>query len=230
STGKEVHTIFTSKGGNIEEMGLRRDRQFRGAFALDGKAVVVGEAYRNFVDRPRRVRVFDLATGKETATLQGPEREIELVTFTPDGGVAAGWFAYDMARVRLWDLATKQPRTDLFLPSANINLRTLQDHFALAFPPDGKTVATMQMGALALWDVETALQRHHVPGEKAVLGALAFRVDSRPLAVALRENRLAWTSTVELWDARSEKRLLQLEDLPPGSARQVAWSGDGQSI
>ncbi len=80
------------------------------------------------------VRLWDPASGQPTATLQGDNRWVNGVAFSPDGQRLAG--ASGDGTVRLWDPASGQPTA------------TLQGHTsgvtAVAFSPDGQRLAGSQ--------------------------------------------------------------------------------------
>jgi len=88
------------------------------------------------------VRLWDLATGQTTATLN-PRGGYEVsVTFSPDGRVLAS--ASIDRTVRLWDPATGQPTATLFGHTEFVT--------SAAFSPDSHTLATgSRDGTVRLW-------------------------------------------------------------------------------
>jgi WD40 repeat protein len=88
-TWREVTTL-------LEDAGTRANRL---AFSPDGKRLVAGEDTSG-------VRVWDLTTGQELATLTGHVGRVHAISFTPNGEtlVTGG----DDATVRLWRAATEE--------------------------------------------------------------------------------------------------------------------------
>ena len=90
----------------------------------------------------------------------------------------------------LWDLATGEPR-----PPLTENLPGVS---ALAFSPDGKTLAVAAFGSdypLKLWDVASRRELVAYRGHTHEIRAIAFSPDGKLVASAGLDN------TIKLWDA-----------------------------
>src|SRR5262249_5590115 len=112
------------------------------ALSPDGKTLATVEARGNVI------RLWDVATAKQVRQLKLPGMSPLLVVFSPNSTVLAS--STTDHRIVLWDLptGTAQP-----LPGHTHTI------LALAFSPDGKTLASAAYGeaTICLWDV--ALRR-----------------------------------------------------------------------
>src|SRR5437763_1966979 len=75
------------------------------------------------------VRLWDVATGKERATIKGHAGDVNSVSYRPDGKTLAS--ARDDNTILLWDVATGKGRATL--------KRVVK---SVAYSPDGKTLAS----------------------------------------------------------------------------------------
>jgi WD40 repeat protein len=97
---------------------------------------------RDHENDQRLVRVYDLESGRQVATISGPASWITHMAYCPDGKRLATACADET--VKLWDTASGQ---EVF---------TLTGHFdraiGVAFSPDGNRLAACGYGAVTIWD------------------------------------------------------------------------------
>lgn len=143
------------------------------------------------------VRVFDVATWQETASLKhrGTARS---VAFAPDGRTLA---TASYGGAHLWDIVAGRDQTIVEgRPDAELDVE------CVAFAPDGRTVAIgvdrtvddHHPGEVWLWDVASSRIRAILTAEMGTVRSLAFAPDGKSLVAA-------GSRSVVLWD------------LPPGS-------------
>jgi RNA polymerase sigma factor (sigma-70 family) len=165
--------------------------------------------------RPRTLHLWEVATGKELHRLDTYPHQPSHVALSPDGRVVASEMA-------IWDTATGKELGRF--PGQK------QDAYeALAFSPDGKTLAMGNPDPVAgrgrmirLWDVTTTTELRHF-GEQPVL-ALSYSPDGKVLAAGNKDG------TIGLWDPATGKQQRPLCGGHPDWANSVAFSPDGQSL
>jgi WD40 repeat protein len=90
--------------------------------------------------------------------------------------------------VRLWDRVSGRERVRL-----GTDLAEQSDlPRALAFSPDGRTLATCQAGTLKLWDTATGLERLTLWESTRPVTAVAFAPDGKALAAATDLEMRLW--------------------------------------
>jgi WD40 repeat protein len=172
------------------------------------------------------LRLWDVATGKNTATLRS-ETGVYAVAFSPDGKTLA---TGGSRQAKLWDVATGKKRAMLeeeatfvclaFSPDGKElalgswtgtltlwNVATGKKRliltrddacvYAVAFSPDGKTLAAVEGFGIRLWDPITGKERATLKEHDAIVNSLAFSPDGKILASA------SYDGTVKLWDVSS---------------------------
>ena len=198
------------------------------SFSPDGKTLAAA-------GRTGKIYTWDVATGKGLRQFGGPRIWTIAVPFAPRGkSLASGG---EGTTAFLWDLATGKTvrQFDHPKPKApggplDTRPRRLTLVLALAFSPDGKTLATGDNdGTIFLWDVATGKQRRKLttaaPGGFGVFGicTLAFAPDGRTLASA------GGDKFVRLWDVASGKERVRLEG-HTATVWSVAFSPDGRTL
>jgi WD40 repeat protein len=151
------------------------------AFSLDGKWLATGDG--------KKVRLWDVATGKTLLTLTGHQTGIWNVVFHPNGKELAS--AAADGTVKIWDLQNGRP-----LHSLEGNSRPVR---RLAFSSDGRQLASAGAdGSVRIWDPTSGKALLESPGYPGGdCWDVAFSPDGRRLASVGRDN------CVRLWDTSS---------------------------
>ena len=135
----------------------------------------------NHIDKT--ARVWEVATGKNVATLENPS-QVRAVAFSPDGHHIA---AASNEHVNLWHSGTWQ----------NLAALDVRQVTSIAFSPDGTRLATggtLPEQTIRLWGVESGNLVAEFSGHKSKVESLAFSPDGRLLASG------SFDSTILLWD------------------------------
>jgi RNA polymerase sigma factor (sigma-70 family) len=202
ATGKELRKVKY-----LPESGGGRSVTDWLTFTPDGKqlaAVLMGNA----------IRLIDVGTGHVTRTFEpgGP------VVFSPDGKLMATGRYESSNKVhfaRLWEVATGKELRRLAI-SHDIH----QSIRALAFSPDGKTIASAcwRDARLRLWETATGKELTAFPKIGADIASVAFARDGKTVAAA--------ADNIHLYDPATGKERLQIER----RARRLAFSQDGSVL
>jgi WD40 repeat protein len=130
----------------------------------------------------RILRVLDVKSGRQTATLRGPEALVNLVCLSPDGKRLA--VASHDRTIRLFDV---ERGAQLFVLPGHRRPAT-----SIAFFGDGLHLATVALdNAVQLWDLEarSALAALWGPAAESFAGVALFG-DGDHIAVALADGRI----------------------------------------
>jgi WD40 repeat protein len=184
----------------------------RVAFSPDGKSLAVGfGAYSQ--DKTFQAKVYEVATGQETATFPGPRAGVNDLAFHPDGRHLA---VAGSEVVEVWDVV------------ARVKVRELPGHskwvYAVAYSPDGKWLATGGWDrTIKLRDAATGAERLTIFGHEGFVLALAFSPDSRSL-VTTSEDR-----SVRLWEVPTGRQLGVFHG-HTDFVQAVAFAPDGREL
>jgi WD40 repeat protein len=192
------------------------------ALSPDGRLLATGNLVARYGGAPAPdtpIRLWELASGREVATLDGHTEQVRSLAFSPDGRLLASASGADRSikdrTVRVWDVATGR------------ELRRFEGHLgavnAVAFAPDGRSVISGSEDATALaWDVSD-LRPGPAPGPLAAEELEArwaeLAGDNAPAA-----HRAAWALGVEAAVAFLGDKLRPA--VPPDPGRAAALIAD----
>jgi WD40 repeat protein len=162
----------------------------------------------------KRVRIWDVATGRSVATFDGHMSWVDAVAWSPDGHMIAS--ASQGQRIRLWDSVTK--REVLVLEghqSGVVDVAWSSDgHFLLSGSED-KTAR--------LWNITSGQCERIFTGATQPITSVAFSPDGNLVSASSRD------ALVYVWDLNSGKLIFTLAG-HTDVIHCVRWSPDGSLI
>ncbi len=186
------------------------------AVSPDGQAAAVGmENVRSGFRAGWPLRVFNLEAGRESNYapdwFSGNHPAVWSLAFSPDNQTLAAGLGN--GRVTLWHWRTQKEQGHL---PHSIGIR------AVAFAPDGRTLAALPGRTVQLWDVATLTPRRTLGGHQHYAWSLAYSPDGGTLATG------GWDSTVRLWDPAGGRERARY-DWRLGRVNAVAFAPDGMT-
>ncbi|MGL4621854.1 NB-ARC domain-containing protein [Chroococcidiopsis sp.] len=177
-------------------------------FSPDGNLLATG-------DVDGKIRLWQVADGKQLLTLEGHTGWVWSVTFSPDSKTIASG-SHDTS-VRLWDVRTGQC------------LKVLQGHTSgvrsVAWSLDSQTIASGSFDAsIRLWDAGGKCDRV-LSGHTGGVWSVTFAPSPDACILASGSH----DTSVRLWNIRTG-RCLKVLSGHTGGVRSVAWSPDSQIV
>ncbi len=164
------------------------------------------------------VRLRDVNSGQEMATINAHKGEVTALAFSPDGKVLATG-GVDQA-VGIWNVP--DGKSVRHIPNVS-PLPSTRQGLGLAFTPDGKALAITDSALLSLWDVDKgkAVLTEYIP---YVLQA-AFSPDGKTLALGEGSG----SGVIRLWDTATQTTRLYLRG-HSNSVTALAFTPDSKTL
>jgi WD40 repeat protein/serine/threonine protein kinase len=165
--------------------------------------------------RDKTAYIWDAHTGKLITSLQGHQKSVRTLAFSPDGArVATGSFDNT---ARIWDAHTGDLVASLLGHQAIVA--------ALSYSPDGSHLATASTDKTArVWDANTGKLIVSLQGHEAAVWSLAYSPDGSRLATAGGGD-----ATAGIWDPATGSRIASLQG-HQGLLATLAYSPDGTRL
>src|SRR5262245_58038359 len=140
------------------------------AFSPDGRAILSGGADSHFYGvADKRLKLWEVATGKELRTFKGRSNIVQAVAFSPDSHTALS--GSDDNTLKLWDVASGQ----------QLRSFTADTISSVALSPDGRAALSGGGRTLKLWEVASGqeLRTFTSTGPSGLVQSVAFSPDGR---------------------------------------------------
>lgn len=160
------------------------------------------------------LKLWNLATVKEIATLEGNAGSVHSVATSPDGRTVAS--GNGDKTIKLWNLLTGQEIRTLYGHSSSVE--------SVAISRDSKMLASGGFdGNIKLWELPSGKEIATLEGHSGAVKSVAFAPNGQTLASGSEDN------TIKLWNLASKQvsRIFKGHSKP---IRSVAITPDGQTL
>jgi WD40 repeat protein len=192
--GDNLYKLWDVASGTLTKILEKSSSLVRAAsWSPDGRWM----AFSGQQDNHEVASLFDAKLGHQVGALRGPKLFVESLAFSPDSKilVGGGWqgelFFWDVQKMQLlqrWPISPDEPVS------------------AVAFAPDGKTLACTGGKEHEIWLIDVGQSREvgKLEGHSEVPLTLAFSPDGRRLASGTRFGE------VKLWDVAARRQRAEL--------------------
>lgn len=198
-TGKELHRFQVERAYNV-------------VFSPDGQTVALG-------GEQKKIRLWEVSTGKELAALEGHKGGTYAVAFSPNGKLLASGGTYGDPSAYLWEWPSRRLVHRLGTHEYGVHV--------IRFSADGKTVATGSgnpNGIIHLWDASTGKEICRLPGHRSPINGFSFSPDGKTLA-----SIGSWERTIRLWNVADATECSPYAR-HQGEVSAVAFTPDGRIL
>jgi WD40 repeat protein len=197
--------LYSARTGRQERtMEGQGERFWSAAFSPDGATLAAG-------DNGGKVSLWNTQSGERLRTIEAGEGRISSIAFSPDGQLLATGCHKPSWQIRMWS------------PSTGRSLGTIvtRSPGAMAFSPDGKSLASPTGDSITLWYAKPPFTRILVGHENNVCST-AFSPDGKMLASGSYDE-------ICLWDLATGTRRAKLVE-HEGLITHLAFSVDGRTL
>ena len=219
-----------------EERRVYGERFVKVAFSPDGTMLASG-------GQEGAIQLWDVHTHTHLLSFEGDTGagEVSALAFAPDGKTLASSSGFEDKTIQLWALPSLLEETfsegfiDRDPGDSGTSLRKAKvvprltliggnGAFALAFAPDGRTLASGDFGgSITFWDVETGRELHTFRGQTDAIRALAFSPDGETLASG------SWDGTIRMWATDTGRERAVITEHAP-FVQEVALTPDNNTL
>jgi uncharacterized protein (TIGR03067 family) len=184
SAANEVKLWDLSTGKAAALFDGQRGQVFCVAFSPDSKLIACGTGTSASNGQPSggELKLWDVVTGKEKASLKAPMVWVSAVAFSPNGKILASGDVY--GDVFLWNMETGKRTATLQAFNPKGREEDINGVLSVAFTPDGKTLAAGTVRGIKLWDVQSGRDVGPLKGRMGTVWSVAFSPDGKWVASA----------------------------------------------